>query len=166
MTPTAFHQLGQFIVNFQHLEDGVNTLLVYMADANDEIVRILINELEFGKRLTTADVAFACFVDHRGSVDSDMKKQFHDLMVKLRDLGERRNELVHSRYNRWINIHGKEGLLRTNSRLRGSKGEREEKEEELQPAAFDGDLARLAVAAQELERFRLQFIDWKFPDVA
>jgi hypothetical protein len=47
--------------------------------------------------------------------------------------------------------------------LRGRKGEREEKEEELQPEAFNADLQRLAVAAAELEKFRLQVIDWLYP---
>jgi hypothetical protein len=50
------------------------------------------------------------------------------------------------------------------SRLRAKAGEREEKEEELQPEAFDRDLASLGSAAQRLEQFRLQVIDWLYPD--
>ena len=84
-------------------------------------------------------------------------------MVELHELGKRRNDLVHSRYNPWLNVDGKEGLLRTNSKLRGSKGEREEEEEELQPEAFDGDLRRLAAASAALEKVRLQVIDWLNP---
>ena len=76
----------------------------------------------------------------------------------------RRNELVHSKYNPWINVHGREGLLRTNSKLRGSSGEREIKEEELQPEAFDSDLLNLSATAQSLEAFRLKVIDWLYPD--
>jgi len=67
-------------------------------------------------------------------------------------------------YNPWLDVHGEEGLLRTNAKLRGSKGQREEKEEELQPAAFDADLQRLAIAAEALEKFRLQIIDWLYPE--
>ena len=162
-TPTAYHQLGQFIVNFQHLEDAVTNLLVMMSNADDGVILILVNDLEYSKRLNTADVLFVRFVDLRNNTDVAAKAEFHKLMVELRELGERRNDLVHSRYNHWINIHGKEGLLRTNSKLRGKNGEREEMEEELQPEAFNDDLQRLAVAANALEKFRLQVIDWLDP---
>ena len=162
-TPTAYHQLGQFIVNFQHLEDAVTNLLVMMSNADDGVILILVNDLEYSKRLNTADVLFVRFVDLRNNTDVAAKAEFHKLMVELRELGERRNDLVHSRYNHWINIHGKEGLLRTNSKLRGKNGEREEMEEELQPEAFNDDLQRLAVAANALEKFRLQVIDWLYP---
>lgn len=162
-TPTAYHQLGRFIVTFQHLEDAVNKLLVLMANTDDEVVRILANDLEYGKRLNTADVLFIRFVDLLNNTQVEAKAEFHKLVVELRELGERRNDLVHSRYNPWLNVNGKEGLLRTNSKLRGSKGEREEKEEELQPEAFNGDLQRLAAAGAELEKFRLKIIDWLYP---
>ena len=162
-TPTAYHQLGRFIVTFQHLEDAVNKLLVLMANTDDEVVRILANDLEYGKRLNTADVLFIRFVDLLNNTQVEAKAEFHKLVVELRELGERRNDLVHSRYNPWLNVNGKEGLLRTNSKLRGSKGEREEKEEELQPEAFNGDLQRLAAAGTELEKFRLKIIDWLYP---
>jgi hypothetical protein len=163
--PTAYHQLGQFIVTFQHLEDTVNNLLVLMAHTDDSVVQIIVNDLDYGKMLNTADVLFSYFVDIRNNTRVDAKAEFHKLMVELGKLEERRNDLVHSRYNHWTNIYGKEGLIRTNSKLRGSKGEREEKEEELQPEAFNNDLRRLAEASEALEKFRLQVIDWLYPDV-
>ena len=163
-TPTAYHQLGRFVVAFQHLEDSVNDILVLLANTDDAVVRILANDLEYGKRLNTTDVLFARFVDLRNNTRVAAKAEFHKLMVELRDLGERRNDLVHSRYNPWLNVDGKEGLLRRNSKLRGSKGEREETEEELQPQAFDGDLQRLSVAGAALEKFRLEVIDWLHPE--
>ena len=163
-TPTAYHQLGQFVVFFQHLEESVNNLLELLSDDDGEVIRILVNELEYSKRLKAADVVFARFVDLRRIADSSIiKAEFHKLIIELSELGERRNELVHSRYNRWINVHGREGLLRTNSKLRGKKGEREETEEELQPEAFNADLSRLNVAANNLEAFRLKVIDWLDP---
>ena len=162
-TPTAYHQLGQFVVSFQHLEESVNNLLELISNADSEVVRILVNELEYGKRLKTADVLFARFVDLRTNTEPSSKAEFHKLIIELGELGERRNELVHSRYNHWINVHGREGLLRTNSKLRGKKGEREETEEELQPEAFNADLSRLNVAANNLEEFRLKVIDWLYP---
>jgi len=164
-SPTAYHQLGRFIVAFQHLESSVNDLLELLANTRDcEVVRILANDLEYRKRLNTADVLFARFIDLRNNTDSLAKGEFHKLIVELGDLGERRNELVHSRYNAWLNVEGKEGLLRRNSKLRGKKGEREEEEEELQPDAFDQDLQRLAAAASRLEAFRLRVIDWRYPE--
>ena len=163
--PTAYHQLGRFIVAFQHLEGAVNDLLELLSDSTDgEVVRILANDLEYGKRLNTTDVLFARFIDLRNNTDQSAKGEFHKLVVELRDLGERRNDLVHSRYNAWLNVHGKEGLLRRNSKLRGSKGEREETEEELQPHAFDADLERLANASARLEAFRLRVINWLYPE--
>ena len=162
-TPTAYHQLGQVIVFFQHLEESVNNLLELLSDDDGEVVRILVNDLEYSKRLKAADVVFARFVDLRNVTDSSTKTEFHKLIIELGKLGERRNELIHSTYNHWIDVHGHEGLLRTNSKLRGGKGVREEKEEELQSDAFNADLSRLDVAAQELEKFRLKVIDWLNP---
>ncbi|MDD2661494.1 MAG: hypothetical protein PHY54_17715 [Methylococcales bacterium] len=107
---------------------------------------------------------FARFVDLHNNADQAAKGGFHKLMVELRELGERRNDFVHSRYNAWLNVHGKEGLLRRNSKLRGSKGKREETEEELQPHAFDADLERLANASALLEAFRLRVINWLYPE--
>lgn len=147
-SPTAYHQLGYFIITFQHLESSINVLIELLADTRDcEIVRILTNDLEYCKRLNTTDVLFARFVDLRNNTDARTKDEFHKLIVELVKLGERRNDLVHSHYNVWLKVDGNEGLLRRNSKLRGSKGEREEKEEELQPDAFDQDLQRLDAAA-------------------
>ena len=164
-SPTAYHQLGKFIVAFQHLEGAVNELLELMSGGDCEATRILANDLEYGKRLNTADVLFARFVDIRNNTDLTAKAEFHKLMVELRELGERRNEMVHSRYHHWIDVYGNEGLLRQNSKLRGKAGQREELEEKLQPTAFDADLQRLAAAGGRLEKFRLQVIDWLYPDL-
>lgn len=161
---TAYHQLGRFIVAFQHLEAAVNDLLEHTSGGDSEATRILANDLEYSKRLNTADVLFARFVDLRTNTDQAAKGEFHKLMRELRELGERRNEMVHSRYHLWIDVNGNEGLLRRNSKLRGKAGEREELEEELQPETFDGDLERLTAAAARLEVFRLKVIEWLYPD--
>ncbi|HYN54834.1 MAG TPA: hypothetical protein VES38_09025, partial [Methylotenera sp.] len=90
-TPTAYHQLGRFIVGFQHIEDALNNLLVLMSsDIDESVVQILTNDLEYGKRLNTADVLFAHFVDIRNNTRMEAKTEFHKLMVELRNLGERR----------------------------------------------------------------------------
>ena len=162
--PTAYHQLGRFIVDFQHLENVVTEILVLLDKTDSEAVLILVNELSHSQRLRTADVLFSRFVDLRNNTDPASKAAFHDLMGELGKLGQRRNELVHSHYSNWIDIEGRMGLLRKNSRLSAKKGEREELEEELQPEAFDDELQRLASAAAKLERFRLQVIDWLYPN--
>ena len=161
--PTAYHQLGRFIVDFQHLEYALTELLVLLDDSDSMAVLILANELAYNQKLRTADILFSRFVDLRKNTDASSKAAFHELMGEFGKLGERRNELVHSHYSNWINIEGRVGLLRSNSRLRAKKGELEELEEKLQPEAFDGDLQRLARAATALERFRLQVIDWLYP---
>lgn len=163
-TPSSAHQLGQFIVAFQHLENAVTEIIVLLAETNGTVVRILVNDLEYGKTLNTADVLFAYFADLRKNTRPEAKADFHKLMVELRNLGERRNDLVHSRYHRWVNIDGKEGLLRRNSKLSGSKGTLQETEEELQPQAFDNDYIRLNTAITSLEKFRLEVINWLYPD--
>lgn len=163
--PTSYQELGRFIVMFQHAEAALTNLLILVAKADDEAIRILVNELEYSQRVKTTDVMFARFVDILGNPDQPAKAEFHRLMVELGKLGERRNEIVHSKYSSWINVEGKLGLLRENSRLRASKGTREAQEEELLPEAFAEDLRRLSVALQELEYFRLKIIDCLFPDV-
>ena len=162
---TAYHQLGTFIVNFQHAEAAIDEILVFLAKADSEAVRILVNELEYSQRLKTADVLLARFVDLQREPDLPAKAEFHKLMVELGKLGERRNDLVHSKYMSWINVEGAAGLIRQNSKLRASKGVREESEEELLPEAFNADFERLARALQELEVFRLKIIDWLYPDL-
>lgn len=165
IAPTAYHQIGKFIVYFQHVEAAINEILVLLANADDEAVRILVNELEYSKRLKTADVMLARFVDLQRDPDLSAKADFHKLMSELGRLGERRNDIVHSKYAQWLNVEGALGLIRQNSRLRGSKGIREEDEEELLPEAFIADFDRLDSALQRLEVFRLKVINWLYPDV-
>jgi hypothetical protein len=158
--PTALEQLGRFIVKFQNIEAALTVLLVLMSNADDEFIRILVNELEYRKRVSTTGVLFAYFVDLNRNSDQSIKKEFHDLMAELLKLGEVRNEFVHSKYCTWFNSEGKEGLIRVNSKLKGKDGVRETKEIELLPNTFDADLSRLTKASQELEKFRLKIIEW------
>lgn len=73
---------------------------------------------------------FARFADLLREPDEAAKREFHNLMIKFGKLGERRNEIVHSKYAQWINVEGACvcGLLRQNSRLRAAKGMRDELE--------------------------------------
>jgi len=162
--PSAYHQLGLLIVQFQHLEANITEMLVMLSTAKDEeAARIVVNELDYSQRVKTVDVLFARTVDLQREPDVATKTEFHSLMVEAGKLGERRNELVHSKYAHWINVEGQHGVIRENSRLRASRGVREELEEELLPEAFSADFERLSKALAALERFRLKVIDWRYP---
>lgn len=162
--PTAYHQIGSFVVSFQHVEAVLTELLVLMARADDEAIRILVNELEFSKRVKTTDVMFAWFVGLQREPDETAKIEFHKLMVELVNLGERRNDIVHSKYSSWTNIEGVSGLVRENSKLRVGKGVRQIEEEDLLPETFDSDLKRISVALETLQSFRLKVIDWLYQE--
>jgi hypothetical protein len=164
-TPTSYHQIGKFIVYFQDAEEAIKDILVFLANTDSEAVLILVNELEYSQRLNTADVMFAWFVDLMPKPDLSAKAEFHKLIGELQKLGKRRNDLVHSKYTPWVNVEGRLGLIRKNSKLRASKGIREQDEEELLPESFTADFEQLASALKRLEAFRLKVIDWLYPDV-
>lgn len=160
--PTAFHQLGRFIVMFQNLEAGINEFIYLITDVADDPA---VAGLTFTKRLDATDELFADFIEAQGDSDHCVKAEFSHLVRELKALTDRRNVLVHSRFSRWLNVEGREGLLRTSTRINGSKRKNDD-EEELQPEAFDGDLGRLQVASEDLNRFRLRVIDLLYPDVS
>lgn len=157
---SAYHQIGRFVVSFQHAEATLTELLVLMTrSADDEAIRILVNELEFSKRVKTTDVMFAWFVGLQREPDETAKTEFHKLMVELLNLGERRNDIVHSKYSSWTNIEGASGLVRENSKLKAGNGVRMIEEEDLLPKTFESDLKRISVVLETLQSFRLKIID-------
>ena len=160
---TAYHQLGRFVVEFQATEALLNEVMGLIANSDQEAVSIISNDLEFSRRLKTADVLFARFAGLMGKDVPEEIKEFHAVMVELGKLGERRNTLVHSSYFDWMDSDGKMGLLRKHSKLQGGKGNREETVEELQPDTFDADLATIALARARLEALRIKSIDWLHP---
>lgn len=159
-----YHLLGKFVVTFQHLEDCVNRIISLLVQSKDkEMTRILMNELDNSTRLRTVDVLFQRFTSVRtGNFERD-NTDFHKLVTELQKLGARRNEIVHSNYYNWRNADGESGLLRQNSKLRASKGEREETEEELLPKNLWDDLGNLNNAYDRLESYRLQIIKMVYP---
>ena len=160
--PTAYHQLGKFIADFQHIETALVDLLFLVSDSsNFESTSALIINLGYSQLLKTADVMFAMFIDSKKESNLSDKEDFHKLMDRLAQLGKRRNELVHSSYMRWINVDGDHGLIRKNLKRDGQRCQ----EEELLPEAFNKDLEALSSASQNLEKFRLKVIDYLYPDV-
>lgn len=162
---SSYHQLGKFIAYFQMAEREINGIVQLLCKGTDEeMVRILINDLEYSRRLDTADVLFSRYVDTQQDKDSVVKKEFHKLIVKLKKNGQRRNDLVHSNYIPWYDMDGFKGLIRENSKLRGSKGFLETIEEELLPEALNTDLEQIEAILNELNEFRLQIINWLYPE--
>ena len=165
---TSQHQLGQFIVLFQHGEAALTELMVLMARSEDEeIIRMLLNDLEYSRRVRTAAAVYARFVSVSSPLNETKKVEkitaFNKVRKELLRLGEVRNALVHSRYFSWINVSGELGLIRIRSQLQG--GVRDEEEHEMLPDAFAAENVALSAALVRLEEFRRQIIDWIFPDV-
>lgn len=162
--PDSYHLLGKFVVTFQHLEDCVKEVISLLVQAKDEeMTMILMNELDNSARLRTVDVLFQRFTSVMVGDFKGENADFHKLISELKDLGTRRNDIVHSNYFDWTNADGASGLLRRNSKLRGGKGEREESEEELRPENLWKDLANLNNAYGRLEKYRLKIIEWVYP---
>lgn len=169
--PSAYNQLGKFIVTFQCAEAEIKEILVLLSLADEEMVSILANKLEYSQLLRATDVMFARFIallrkhslNDTDEFHNEMD-EFHKLMNVLEKLGERRNELVHSKYTPWVNAEGVNGLIRVNSKLRASKGLLEKKEEELLSETFNADFGKLENVLQQLNEFRVKIIEWRYPD--
>jgi len=162
MSPTALHQLGQFIVLFQHAEAAVNDLIVMMSGVDEDVVDILINNLGYAERVRTAAALMTRLERLAGRPESEWQKSFDALCERLIKLGSRRNHFVHSRWFHWRNVEGNLGLLRRNARIQRRTGLVDENEEELQPEAFEADLENLTAVLRELEVFRQQMLDVKY----
>jgi hypothetical protein len=160
--PTALHQLGTFVVYFQHVEAAINELIALLSEADEDVVEILIDSLGYAERVRTADALVARIERIAGRPEGEWRKEFHSLCERLNKLGSRRNHFVHSRWFHWTNVEGNIGLLRRNARVRRRSAAVEETEEELQPEAFEADLKELTSVLQQLGAFRLQVLDRKY----
>lgn len=158
----SFHQLGLFVYSFQMVERQVEDIIVLLMNADDEMVAIFMSELDFSEKLKTVDVLYSRFIDVRRSLKGADRNAFHKVISQVIKLCERRNEILHSKYDTYQNVEGKLGLLRQNSRLRASKGMRELSEEELLPEALDMDVKNISSCLNELEMYRLKVLDWLY----
>lgn len=159
---TAQHQIGEFVVLFQHAETALTELIVLMVSADEEAIRILVNELDYRKRVETTRVLFSWFVRTR-SLPEELDLGFKKFAEALLKVGELRNAIVHSKYSHWINVEGKHGLIREQSKLRPSAGTRQVEAHDLLPSSFLEDLQKVSELLRELERFRLIVIDALYP---
>jgi hypothetical protein len=162
--PTTYHQLGRVVVSFQQVESLLSEIVLLLAGGDEEIARIFVLELSYAQRVRVASTLFTRFVDLRHGLPQNSKSDFYALVNFLEKLGQRRNELVHSRYANWFPLGGGEGLLRTKQRKSPKGPATEETEEELRFESFEQDLKQIAHALMLLENVRLNVIDWLYPD--
>lgn len=160
----ALSQLGSFVVLFQHVENAINELTVLLSEADPGVVQILSNGLGYAQRVQAVEALFMRQEHLRGAGGGPNELEFRALIKVLFELGSRRNSLVHANWLHWTNAEGKAGLLRKDERLRRGEAFPKEREEELLAEDFDEDLAILAKALRDLERFRLQVISYLYPE--
>lgn len=156
-----YQDLGRFIIRFQNIEAFLTVFISLIVRADDEFIEILITELDFNKRVKAADVMFARYVDLLKSPKINEKKSFHKLMIRILEIAERRNELVHSQYHLWMDIKGEEGSIRVNSKLKSSKGIREINKESFLQGDLESDFKKIDDATRELEDFCHKVIEWR-----
>lgn len=158
-----YQQLGKFVILFQNIERAIIELMVLMAKADDEAIEILVNELDYSKKIKTTDVLFSHYINIR-TVDSNEKNKFHILMTSCLELGELRNNLLHSSYAQQIENGEVTMLIRINSKLRSSKGIREVKEDNLTNKLFNKYFEDITSVLHQIEAFRLKIIYWEYPE--
>lgn len=155
---TEFQKLGEFLYRFQIVEAQLEEIIILLANADDELVEILIAELDFSRKLRVVDVMFSRFVDIKGWAP-EKKREFHKVVLSVTSLSVRRNELVHSKYRSLLAVNGDVGLLRTNARLKPNRGIIDRVEEEIFSGDLDQDFLNVDQAMNDLEQYRLQLID-------
>lgn len=108
--------------------------------SDDEYVKLMWVELDFGKRCRVADVIYSRFVHLTNSADATAQPAFHQLVTKVVDLFKRRNDLLHSNYSVVRGVDGSVGLSRRNLELRPSSKEQREDNEDMFEGHLEEDL--------------------------
>jgi len=161
---TLHAQLGHFVFTFQAVEAAMVELAVQIVDADTEYVATLTAELEFNAKARALDVIYTRYAQIHGLSDKAPHPEFHKLMTRIQKLATRRNDLVHSFYNLLITVDGAAALARTPTRLKPSDGIREQEGEDILPTKLVTEISEMRSILQELETYRLQAIDIKYPE--
>lgn len=156
--------LGRFVLTFQAVEAALVELTVQIVDGDSEYVSTLTAELEFNAKARALDVIYARYAQIHHLSHEAPHPAFHKLMARVQKLATRRNELVHSFYALLIRFDGDAGLARTPTRLKPSEGVREQEGEDILPAKLETEISEMRSILQELEKYRLQAIDIRYPD--
>lgn len=167
MTPAMKHdaplaQLGHFVLTFQAVEAAMVDLAVQLIDADPEYIATLMAELEFNSKARALDVIYTRYAQIHGLSKGAPHPEFHNLMGRIQKLATRRNDLVHSFYGLLTTVDGAAALARQPTRLKPSKGLREQEGEDILPARLEDEIQEMRSILQELEKYRLQAIDIKY----
>lgn len=164
MTPKDLHaDLGRFVVYFQSVEAALVALIVYTIDSDPDYIESLTAELDFNSKARALDVIFTRFAQIHGLTEKSPHPDFHNLMVRVQQLAKRRNDIVHSFYHNLIAIDGQVGVLRTPTRLKPSKGSREQPHEKILSGHLDTEISEIRAILSELESYRLKVIELNYP---
>lgn len=139
-------------------------LIVQIVDADSEYVATITTELEFNAKARALDVIYTRHAKIHGLSDEVPHSEFHKLMTRIQRLATRRNDLVHSFYNLLITASGEAALARTPTRLKPSEGVREQDGEDILREKLEAEISEMGAILHELEKYRLQAIDIKYPD--
>jgi hypothetical protein len=157
-------QLGRFVLTFQAVEAAMVGLTVHLVDADPEYISTLTAELTFNSKARALDVIFARYAQIHSLSQEAPHPEFHRLMTRIQKLAARRNDLVHSFYGLLTTVDGEDALARQPTKLKPSEGLRAEEDEDILPARLAAEILEMHSILQELEKYRLQAIDIKYPD--
>ena len=159
-----YHQLGKFVVLFQRLESLLIEIIDAIAD-EDCVVEILPAETEYRRLVESTEVIFSRFVDLMRQPDLEAKTRFHQLMEQCQDIGVLRNRLIHSTYAVLERARDVVAPVPAQGKLKSKGGWRRESiGDNLSLESFEPYFQQLAAVLAQLESFRLQVIEWKYPD--
>jgi hypothetical protein len=163
--PSIHQELGKFVVLFQTMDSVVNEIIYQISDGKSYVAEAFITKTEFTAKMEIADVIFTHYVDITANTNSDSKNEFHSLMNRCKKIGQDRNIIVHSVYYPLTKIDGSKRLIQQNPRLRFKDGsEISVNDKELCLEDFENLNIKITSALNELEKFRIKIIDWKYPE--
>jgi len=163
MEQESFKDIGKFIYEFQFVEGQIEEIIILIANTDNEVISILMNELSFSSKLKVVEVMFSRFVDKK-KIDKGEKGGFHKSILKVCKLGEARNVLVHSKYRSLLTVNGRIGLRQNNSTLKPKKGIMKPDEIDLLPEDFKNDFHSLKTVTGDLDQYTLKIRSWLDPE--
>jgi len=165
MDHSALHaQLGHFVLKFQAVEASMVELTVQLVDADPEYVSTLTAELEFNSKARSLDVIYTRYAQIHDLSQEAPHPEFHKLMSRIQKLATRRNDLVHSFYGLLITVNGEAALARQPTKLKPSEGLREQEGEDILQERLETEISEMHSILQEIEKYRQQSINIKYPD--
>ncbi len=157
-------QLGHYVLTFQAVEAAMVELTVQLVDADSEYVATLTAELQFNSKARALDVIYTRYAQIHALSQEAPHPEFHKLMSRIQKLATRRNDLVHSFYGLLTTVDGEVALARQPTKLKPSAGLREQEGEDILPVPLEEEISEMQSILQEIENYRMQAIDIKYPE--